>query len=336
MVTAGRMTTVAVDASWLGEGGIGRMAHEIIIRAPNHVRVLEMRSGRRNAGPLTPLDLAVQARRIDADVVWSPGFMPPAFRVPKKRVFITIHDLTHLHHYSISHRIYYHLLIRRLLRNVDCVFTVSEFTRREILSWAPIVPNVVRIYNGVSPTFGPSPKYVAADPPYVLYVGNRRTYKNIERMMSAFARSNFAARGGELWLTGPEDSATSHTAARAGVADRVRYLGTLSDAELAAAYSGARALLLPSLYEGFGLPLVEAMATGCPVLTSNSTALAEIGGSAALTVDPRSTDSIADGIDSLCFDASLRQRLRAAGFKRAADFNWDQCAARYWQVVTGA
>jgi glycosyltransferase involved in cell wall biosynthesis len=328
--------TVAIDASWLRDGGIARMATEIIARAPEHVRVLEIRRDSRNAGLLTPVDLAIEARRTCADIIWSPGFMPPVIGAPGKRICITIHDLAHLHHYSIAHRVYYDVLIRKLLQNVDRIFTVSDYTRNEILAWAPIdASRVIRIYNGVSNVFRLATRNDTARPPYVLYAGNRRGYKNIERMISAFARSRFAAQGGELWLTGARDAVSSHHAARHGVTDRVHYLGTLSDAELAQAYADARALMFVSLYEGFGLPVVEAMAAGCPVLTSNTTALAEIAGNAALTVDPTSTEAIADGLDRLCTDDALRNRLCAAGLRRAADFHWDRCAAGYWQAIAG-
>lgn len=329
--------TVAVDASWLHDGGIGRMANEILGRRPAHVDVVKIRRNSANAGLLTPIDLALKARSVNADVIWSPGFMPPLSRIIGKRCYITIHDLAHLHHYSRKHRLYYNLLIRNLLPNVDRIFTVSDYTRNEIIRWAGIDGRrVIRIYNGVSDAFRPDGPSAQADMPYVLYVGNRRSYKNINRMIIAFARSGLVAKGYRLWLTGDDDGDSSACAASEGVGDRLRYLGKVSDADLAAAYRGARALVFLSLYEGFGLPVVEAMACGCPVLTSNTTALAEVAGDAAMTVDPLSVDAIATALDRLCLDETLREGLRAAGLTRTAQFNWDQCAARYWQVLTGS
>ncbi|PCG12958.1 glycosyltransferase family 4 protein [Sphingomonas adhaesiva] len=337
MTRGNRPLTVAIDASWLRDGGIARMAHEIINRAPDHVRVVEIRGGRANAGLLTPVDLAIAARGVDADVIWSPGFMPPMARAPGKRIYITIHDLTHLHSYSAAHRLYFNRIIRPLLANVDRVFTVSEYTRQEILLWATISPDrVIRVHNGVTAMDRlPAHDRATQAPPYVLYVGNRRPYKNIDRMIEAFGRSKFAARGGQLWLTGACDPAIDGLVRQAGVADRVRYLGWLSDDELAATYAESRALIFVSLYEGFGLPVVEAMTAGCPVLTANTTALAEVAGDAALTVNPLSVEEIAEGLDRVALDDVLRARLRSAGLERATQFSWDRCAVRYWQVLTG-
>lgn len=337
-MTKMRDVRVAIDASWLRDGGIARMAHEIISRKPANVSVIEIRNSSRNAGLLTPADLALQARAVQADVIWSPGFMPPIVRIPGKRMCITIHDLAHLHHYSAAHRLYYNLFIRNMLANVDLVFTVSDYTRQEILRWAAIgEKRVRRIYNGVSDAFR-EPKLASIGDgrvPYILYAGNRRSYKNISRLIAAFAHSGLAARGFELWLTGARDDESSQNAAQAGIAGQVRYLGRLSDDELATAYGNARALAFISLYEGFGLPVVEAMSCGCPVLTSNTTALAEVAGNAALTVDPLSIEAIADGLNRICLDDDLRDRLRVAGFERAAHFTWDQCAAQYWQMLVG-
>ncbi|HEX8553567.1 MAG TPA: glycosyltransferase family 1 protein [Sphingomonas sp.] len=331
---------VAVDASWLRQGGIARMAGEILARAPAGVRVVRLRADRPNAGLLTPLDLARAARGAQAEIIWSPGFMPPLFRAPGKRLCITVHDLAHLHHYSPAHRLYYDLLIRRLLRNVDRIFTVSDHARGEIIRWSGVDPQrVVRVYNGVSEAFGgepgaPGPGRAPSDVPrYLLYVGNRRAYKNLDRLIAAFARSGLAARGYQLWLTGALDDHIAAVAARAGVGEALRYLGDVPDAALAQLYRGAQALVFVSLYEGFGLPVVEAMASGCPVLTSNTTALAEVAGDAALLVDPCSVDGIAGGMNRICLDDPLRARLARAGLARSTRFSWDAAAARYWQTL---
>lgn len=312
------------------------MAREILARRPAHVRVLELRGDRANAGVLTPIDLGRQARSVVADAVWSPGFLPPLFRVAGKRFAITIHDLAHLHHYSVAHRIYYRAVIRPLLRNVDCIFTVSEFTRREIASWAPESEGkIVCVYNGVSDTFQVAGSVRHVDIPYVLYVGNRRSYKNVQRLITAFAKSSLRSYGYQLWLTGHDDTDLSGWAVREGVGDRVRFLGQTSDDELAAIYRGARALAFMSLYEGFGLPVVEAMACGCPVLTSNTTALSEVAGLAALQVDPLSIGAMARGLEQICFDERMRAGLVAAGLQRAREFDWDVAALIYWSSLQG-
>lgn len=326
--------TLAVDASWLHDGGIARMAREILMRRPPHVRITEIRSDRPNAGMLTPIGLARAVRATKADVVWSPGFIPPLFRSAGKPVSITIHDLTHLHYYSRKHRLYYDVVVRNLLRNVERIFTVSDYTRAEILSWSSFPPDrVIRIYNGVSEAFKPADDARPSSVPYILYVGNRRSYKNVDRLIAAFARSSLPAQGYQLWLTGHDDGSASALAAQLRTNDRIRYLGTISDETLADAYRGARCTAFMSLYEGFGLPVVEAMACGCPVLTSNTTALAEIAGDAALTVDPTSTEAMSAGLDRLANDETFHAKLRDAGLRRAAAFDWDCCADRYWTAL---
>lgn len=337
MNASGRPFTLAVDASWLHEGGIARMGREILARRPAHVRVVEIRADRPNAGVLTPIGLAHAIRATQADAVWSPGFIPPIARPANTPISITVHDLTHLHYYSRRHRLYYDLVVRPLLRNVDRIFTVSDYTRDELLAWAGIpADRVVRIYNGVSDAFHPDRDGVPGldkTEPYILYVGNRRSYKNIDGLITGFARSSLPAQGYRLWLTGADDGVSSALADQLGIGGRLRYLGHLSDADLARAYRGARLTAFLSLYEGFGLPVVEAMACGCPVLTSDTTSLAEVAGDAALTVDPTSLDAIVRGLNQLASDDTLRGVLRQAGLQRAATFDWDACAAQYWALL---
>lgn len=313
------------------------MGREILARRPAHVRVVEMRVDRPNAGILTPISFARAIRTTQADAVWSPGFIPPVVRSANTPTSITVHDLTHLHYYSRRHRLYYDLVVRPLLRNVDRIFTVSDYTRDELLAWADIpADRVVRIYNGVSEAFHPVPNGAPAlekTEPYILYVGNRRSYKNIDGLITAFAHSSLPACGYRLWLTGADDGVSSALAAQLGISDRLRYLGHLSDADLADAYRGARMTAFLSLYEGFGLPVVEAMACGCPVITSETTSLAEVAGDAALTVDPTSLEAIVSGLNRLATDDTLRGVLQQAGLQRAATFDWDICAAQYWALL---
>lgn len=328
--------TLAVDASWLRDGGIGRMAREILSRAPSGVRVHEIRADSANAGVFTPLDLAWQSRAVAADAIWSPGFVPPMVARQGVPTFITIHDLAHLHCYSWRHRLYYDAVIRPLLRNVAAVLTVSDYTRGEILDWTQMDPaKVICIHNGVSDAFAARSALDSAGERYLLYVGNRRPYKNVDRLIDAFAASGIAELGYQLWLTGEHDPSLSRRAASAGVDKYLRYLGHLDDEGLASAYRGARALAFVSLHEGFGLPVVEAMASGCPVLTSNTTALREVAGAAALQVDPTSVDAIATGLRRIVLEEPLRETLRAAGLVRAAELSWDKTAAAYWRVFTG-
>jgi glycosyltransferase involved in cell wall biosynthesis len=125
-------------------------------------------------------------------------------------------------------------------------------------------------------------------------------------------------------------------AAELGIAERVRFTGYVADEDLPALLSGALAFVLPSLYEGFGMPVLEAMACGAPVLASNTSSLPEVAGDAALLVDPEDTAALATGLARLAADAELRAQLRARGLARAAEFTWDRCAEETLAVLRGA
>jgi glycosyltransferase involved in cell wall biosynthesis len=194
------------------------------------------------------------------------------------------------------------------------VLTVSAFSRREILEWTGLPGERVEVVgNGVSAAFRPDGPRHQPGYPYFLHVGRRAAHKNVERLVAA------------------------HTASRCGREVRLLFTGDLSEDQLAAHYRGAVALAFPSLYEGFGLPIVEAMASGTPVLTSNATAIPETAGRGnALVVDPLSVDAIAAGLDQLAEDAVLRADLRQRGLARAKAFSWEQVAGKVAAALLAA
>ena len=166
---------------------------------------------------------------------------------------------------------------------------------------------------------------------YLLYVGTLQPRKNLLRLLDAFA--DVLRRPGcadlELWLAGSAGWLSDPIVARANAPDlreRVRMLGYVPDAVLPALYGGALGFVFPSLAEGFGMPVLEAMAAGVPVLTSQTSSLPEAAGDAALLVNPLDTQQIAAGMARLATDAVLRQELRARGLRRAASFTWERCA----------
>jgi glycosyltransferase involved in cell wall biosynthesis len=324
---------VAVDMSWLGPTGIGRMAHEVIRRRPSAVELCGLREGRRNAGVLAPVALVRSIRNGRANKFWSPGFMPPLFGsgIP---CAVTVHDLTHLHYYGKKHRLYYDAVIRPLLRGLDVVFTVSDYTGSELREWSGIgADRIVRVYNGVDPAFNPEGGKTCIGRPYVLYAGNRRGYKNVSRLMTAFASSGLPREGYMLGLTGAPDAELAQLAVALGLEKDVHYFGFVPDEELPALYRGAACLAFVSLYEGFGLPIVEAMACGTPVVTSATSSMPEVAGGAARLVDPTDEGGIAAELHEVCLDQGLRDSMVTAGFARAADFSWDAAAHGYWKTI---
>lgn len=170
------------------------------------------------------------------------------------------------------------------------------------------------------------PGHPALDKPYVLAVGTLEPRKNLERLLDAWLLLDPALREShDLALVGPRGWDDDSIVAKAEAA-HAKLLGRVSDDELRALYAGASAFAYPSLYEGFGLPPLEAMAAGAPVLTSNVSSLPEVVGDAGLTVDPYDVQAIADGVRTLLTDTALAERLRAAGRERAAGFSWDRTA----------
>jgi glycosyltransferase involved in cell wall biosynthesis len=211
---------------------------------------------------------------------------------------------------------------------------VSEFSRRDIADWLGItLDHVVVAYNAVGPQFSPSGKRVSMGFPYALYVGNQRQHKNIIRLIESMAALE-KARDLHLVLTGNPSAEARKAIKDLSLGKRVRFIGDVDDESLPALYRGAELLVLPSMYEGFGLPVLEAMACGTPVAASNCTSIPEIAGGAALLFAPERTDEIAAAIDRIATDSTLRNELRAKGLERACVFSWDNTVRIIRQTLT--
>jgi glycosyltransferase involved in cell wall biosynthesis len=254
-----------------------------------------------------PHGLARRARSLD--VLHCTTFRGPVrSEVP---TVLTVHDLAILRAPEVFprwHRLYGRLGLQRVLRAASAIVAVSEFSRDETIELAGIPPERIRVVpHGIDPVFGPDGPSAAGD--YVLAVATLEPRKNLRRAVEA-AR----AAGVELRVVGARGW---------GGVEVTGWVGEIPDAELAALYRGAACLLYPSLYEGFGLPVLEAMACGTPVVTSAATAMEEVAGGAAVLVDPLDVASMADGIRE-----ALRRRdeLVAAGLGRANQFTWQRAA----------
>lgn len=314
---------VFYDPRWLGQHGIGRFAAEVTTRLPKAIPLQIF--GRRLAS-WDPVMISLALAGKTAGSYFSPSFNPPLYSpIPFS---FTIHDLIHLHvpdESSVLRRLFYRSVVLPASHRAHTVFTVSEFTKERILEWSGIPADKVSVVgNGRSPAFTLKGPRHASGRPYFLHVGRRVAHKNIPRLLQAFHDSR-AGRETCLLFTGDPDETTANNISRLGMGDSVRFTGPLTDDELAAVYRGAVALLFPSLYEGFGLPIIEAMACGTPVLTSNITAMPEVAGTnAAVLVSPCDTDEISHGIDQIAHDEELRSRLITNGLERSAYFAWDQ------------
>jgi len=322
---------IYADQRWIGDHGIGRFARHVL--ADLDYCPLTLRTH-----PAAPLDTWRLTRALgnltEDDLFFSPGYNTP-LSCPSPFVF-AIHDLSHIHcpeNSSPLIRLYYATVLQRACRRAASIFTISEFTRSQIVEWSGVPRE--KVYNvscGVDPTYRPEGGSYGLPFPYLLCVTNRKRHKNEFRVVEAFARSRLAAEI-RLVFTGNRTADLAECIERQRVTSRVHFAGVVPEVKLPSLYRGAQALIFPSLYEGFGLPLVEAMACGTPVLTSNITAMPETAGDAALIVDPTSVEEIATAMGKIVSDTPLRQRLREKGLARAARFPWTNTVAGVHQVL---
>ncbi len=264
-----------------------------------------------------PLGLRRRARGLD--VLHCTTFRGPA--KARQPVVLTVHDLALMRHpdaFPRWHRLYGRTGLRRTLRSADAVVAVSEFTKAETVSLTGVSPERIRVVpNGVDAVFTHEGPAVEGD--YVLAVGTLEPRKNLARAVEAAQLA-----GVELRVVGARGW---------GGIDVPGWAGEVPDAELAALYRGARCVLYPSLYEGFGLPVLEAMACGTPVVTSHGTALEEVAGDAAVLVDPLDVSALAEGIAAA---EQRREELVPRGLERAREFTWGRAAAAVhalWQEL---
>lgn len=281
------------------------------------------------------------------DVAFIPAHVVPLTRPP--RTVVTAHDLGYLafpEAHTARRRLELHLSTLWSVRAARRVIAISGATRDDLVRRYGADPaRIAVVHHGLGAAqFRPAePAAVEAARarhglarPYFLYVGTLQPRKNLVRLIEAFAAAadalgdvDLAIGGRRGWLS----EGIERRAAELGLAGRARLLGYLPDADLPALLSGAIAFTFPSLYEGFGLPVLEAMACGAPVLTSSTSSLPEVAGDAALLVDPADTDAIAAGLVRLASDAALRADLHERGLRRAAQFTWERCARETLAVL---
>lgn len=303
-----------------------------VVRVPIPSRLIATTPVERFTGPL--------------DVLHGPSAALPA--TSGARTVVTIQDVGPLRRPQDVPRSFASAFRRSVtdaVRRADRVFTASDFTADEAGALLGVPrERMETVHPGVSAAFS-QPGDAAADRrllaerhgvegPFVLFVGTTNPRKNLPRLLDAFAAARRrASLPHRLVIAGDRgfDDVRDDVADR-GLGDNVRIAGYVDEADLPAFYRCAGALAFPSLYEGFGLPVIEAMAAGCPVLTSAASSLPEVAGDAALLVDPGSEDAIAGGLVRLLTDDALRARLAEAGRRRAAAFAWDAFAARHLAV----
>ncbi|MGD1992853.1 MAG: glycosyltransferase family 1 protein, partial [Anaerolineae bacterium] len=288
-----------------------------------------------------PIPVELVTGRVD--LFYSPDFvLPPT--LPGARTVLTVHDLSFLHypdHFVPKLVRYLSRVVPRSVARADRVLADSEATRADLIRLMDVAPEKVTVlYSGVDPRFRPLPEpgererltaqYGIGPRPYVLSVGTLQPRKNYLHLIRAFSQLSgdveLVIAGGRGWLY-------EEVLAEAERRERVQVLGFVPDADLPALYRGAALFAFPSFYEGFGLPVLEAMACGVPVVCSNVSSLPEIAGQAALLVDPHDEVALAEAVYRGLTDEDLRKELVTQGLERADGFTWERAARQLLGVL---
>lgn len=282
------------------------------------------------------------------DLHWGPAHRLPLWLPRRTARVVTIHDLCWIKAADTMRRSTRWLdarLMPRALHAADRIIAVSTTTADDLRRTFPqAAERVVVVHEAADSLPAPAPISTLAalgvDAPYVLFVGTLEPRKNLPRLLQAFHRvTSDSATDVQLVLAGGVGWGDADLAAlvrQLKLESRVRLIGMVDDARLATLYRHAQCLAMPSLYEGFGLPLLEALAQGTPVLTSNTASMPEVAGDAAVLVDPLSVESIAEGLGRMLGDPELRARLAAEAPRQAARFSWTRAAEETLRVFEEA
>jgi len=266
-------------------------------------------------------------------LLWSPANTGP---LGVARQVLTVHDLSPLEHpewFRASFALWYRLLLPVLATRVQWIVSPSEFVRAKLMRrFGLSAERVTTIPGGVDlSVFRPdAPRPSSLPSKYVLFVGTLQPRKNLVGLLSAWARVKDVVP--EAWLLIAGEGGDMFPPLALPEMDRVKFLGAVAETDLPGLYAGAMLLVIPSLDEGFGLPVLEAMACGTPVAASTAGALPEVTGAAGLTFDPGDIPAMAEVLRCLLTDVTLRNTLREKGLERVCHFSWQTSAARLWEV----
>lgn len=321
-----------------------------MIQIPSGARAEQISSKARYYSLREQLEIPRILRDHRVDVLHAPHFNVPLL-CPCSRV-VTIHDVIYLacpeDLPSWAGRMYYRAMMSSAVRVADQVITDSEFSKEEIRKYLGADREIRVIYPGVDPSFAPvdddagiravcSRYGISGD--YVLYTGIYKPRKNHAGLLRAFRRLTDLGVEAPLVIAGPMDEGERdlrQLAEQLKIADRVLFAGFVDDCDLPALYSGARVYACPSLYEGFGLTVLEAMACATPVVCSRETSLPEVAGGAALYADARNAKEFGDALYKAFTDANLRATLRRNGLVNVGRFSWSNTASQTLEIYRRA
>lgn len=271
--------------------------------------------------------------------------LPPTLK--RTRTIVTVHDLSFVHVPEAASprlKVYLDQVVPSSVHRADHVLADSEATRQDVINLYKVKPDkVTTLYSGVNASFRAvdvdldylSRKYNIPKYPFIFSIGTVQPRKNYIRLIQAVAKLreqkvdvNLVIAGGKGWLEDPIYAEVN----RLQLADHVHFIGFADDADLPMLYSAARCVAYASLYEGFGFPVLEGMACGTPVVTSNVSSLPEVAGNSALMVDPYNVDQLADALKTAIVDEDIRTRMIETGLEQAGQFTWQDSAHKLLQV----
>lgn len=295
------------------------------------------------------IPLFVETFTGSVDLYHATDFVLPPTR-PKTRTLLTVHDLSFVRVPEAATpklKAYLDVVVPRSIHHADCVLADSQATKNDLIELYRISPEkIIVLLSGVDARFKPvsdddsrqvREKYRLGDTRYILSVGTVQPRKNYVRLIQSVSQLrrqghdlHLVIAGGRGWLEDPIYAAINSEKMQ----DYVHLIGFAEETDLPALYTAAECFAFPSLYEGFGLPILEAMGCGTPVVTSNISSLPEVAGDAALIVDPYSVDHLTNALRQLVDNTALRQSLIVKGRQRARTFTWEKSAQQLRQIYT--
>lgn len=335
---------MGVDVTLLVSGGLGDLASTAL--SHHHLKFARLAPALMTLGSL---QIRMQAKRYKFDIVHDPiGVTPFFFGLGGAKGIVTVHDVFAFsipHHSSRFDDLVYRYWLPHVLPKVSKIITVSEHSKHDIMKYIKIVEDkIIVVYNGIDSVFQPLSddevytylqKQFAIAFPYILFIGNLTKRKNLETLLRAFAVVKDEFQSHQLVLVGPSTFRSTELApliTELKIADRLISLGQVPNEALPWLYNGADVFAFPSLYEGFGLPPLEAMACGTPVVVSNSSSLPEVVGDAGLLFEATQVDQLAAAIRRVLSDDMLRENLSSKGLARAKGFTWQATASRVLDI----
>ena len=300
---------------------------------------------------LGQIEIAIQARRHHLQLVHDPTGSAPLYLTAARRV-VTIHDVIPYVYPETSTRLdwlIYHTWLPMAVRRMHAIITVSQASKQDIMRYLSVPREKIMVipeaagahYRPLSQEIiQPALLRYGVTFPYILYVGSLESRKNLPRLLQAYAQLREWSQQWRLVIVGARRwkyTPIFDTVQELGLQSHVHFTGYVEEEDLPALYNGADLFVFPSLYEGFGLPVLEAMACGTPVITSNTSSLPEVAGDAALLVDPYDVDAIAGAMRQVLESPTLAAEMREKGLAQASRFSWERTAretvAVYKQVL---